>query len=71
MLRDTFMKCERETFEKCFPLMAGLKAKAGDPALAGLTTDIHSVFRGLKFERNVGIGQKRMFFKGLWTRVTA
>ena len=30
-----------------------------------LTTDIHEVFRGLKFEPNAGIGQKGIFFKGL------
>jgi hypothetical protein len=30
-----------------------------------LTTDIHGVFRGLKFEPNAGIGQNGMFFKGL------
>jgi hypothetical protein len=30
-----------------------------------LTTDIHEVFRGLKFESNAGIGQKGIFFKGL------
>jgi hypothetical protein len=30
-----------------------------------LTTDIHLVFRGLKFEPNTGIGQNGVFFKGL------
>jgi hypothetical protein len=30
-----------------------------------LTTGIHKVFRGLKFEPNVGIGKKGAFFKGL------
>ena len=30
-----------------------------------LATDIHEVFRGLKFEPNAGIGQKGIFFKGL------
>jgi hypothetical protein len=32
-----------------------------------LTTDIHRVFRGLKFEPNAGIGQKGTFFKGLFS----
>ena len=45
--------------------MAGLKVKEDDPALAGLTTDIQLVFRGLKFESDAKIGQKRVFFKGL------
>jgi hypothetical protein len=31
----------QETFEKCFPPLAGFKFKEGDPALAGLTTGIH------------------------------
>jgi hypothetical protein len=30
-----------------------------------LTTGIHRVFRGLKFETNAEIGQKGAFFKGL------
>jgi hypothetical protein len=30
-----------------------------------LTTGIHRVFRGLKFEPDTEIGQKRAFFKGL------
>jgi len=30
-----------------------------------LTTGIHWVFRGLKFEPDAGIGQKGTFFKGL------
>jgi len=30
-----------------------------------LTTGIHLVFRGLKFEYDEEIGQKRAFFKGL------
>ncbi len=30
-----------------------------------LTTGIHLVFRGLKFEPNAGIGRKGTFFKGL------
>ena len=30
-----------------------------------LTTGIHRVFRGLKFEPDTGIGQKRTFCKGL------
>jgi hypothetical protein len=30
-----------------------------------LTTDIHLVFRGLKFEPNTGIEQKGAFVKGL------
>jgi len=30
-----------------------------------LTTGIHSVFRGLKFEPDVEIGQKGVFCKGL------
>jgi hypothetical protein len=30
-----------------------------------LTTDIHLVFRGLKFESDTGIGQKGVLFKGL------
>ena len=30
-----------------------------------LTTDIHEVFRGLKFEPNAGIVPMGMFFKGL------
>ena len=45
--------------------MAGLKVKEDDPALAGLTTDIQLVFRGLKFESDAKIGQKRVFFKSL------
>jgi hypothetical protein len=48
--------------------MAGFKSKADDPALAGLTTDIYEVFRGLKFESNAEIGQKGMFFKSLKSR---
>jgi hypothetical protein len=34
-----------------------------------LTTDIHGVFRGLKFEPDTGIEQKRAFFKGLNERL--
>ena len=30
-----------EAFEKCFPLLAGFEFKEHDPALAGLTADIH------------------------------
>ncbi len=30
-----------------------------------LTAGIHRVFRGLRFEPNAEIGQKRRFFKGL------
>jgi hypothetical protein len=33
-----------------------------------LTAGIHLVFRGLKFESDAEIGQKRMFFKGLSLR---
>jgi hypothetical protein len=42
--------------------------KEDDPALAGLTTVIHYVFRGLKFEPDTEIGQKRAFFKGFYFR---
>jgi hypothetical protein len=35
------------------------------PPKAGLTTGIHLVFRGLKFESDDEIGQKGMFFKAL------
>jgi hypothetical protein len=41
-----------ETFEKSSILF---KVKDDDPALAGLTTDIHGVFRGLKFESDAKI----------------
>ena len=34
-----------------------------------LTTDIHWVFRGLKFESDLKIGQKRVFFKGLYLAI--
>jgi len=44
------------------------KFKEGDPALAGLTTGIQLVFRGLKFEPDAEIGQKGRFFKGLTGR---
>ncbi len=36
-----------EAVSKCSILF---KIKEGDPAMAGLTTGIHLVFRGLKFE---------------------
>jgi hypothetical protein len=54
-----------KTIKKCSIL---LKVKEDDPALAGLTTDIHTVFRGLKFESDAKIEQKGTFFKGLGMR---
>jgi hypothetical protein len=60
-----------ETFEKYSILPAQLNPhlifnRGSSPRQAKiLTTDIHEVFRGLKFEPNAGIGQKGIFFKGL------
>ncbi len=48
----------KEPVSKCSILF---KVKAGDPAAAGLTTGIHRVFRGLKFEPDAEIGQKGTF----------
>ena len=41
-----------------------VKIKEDDPALAGLTTDILIVFRGLKFETDIDIGEKDSFRSG-------
>ena len=52
-----------ESLEKCSILP---KFKEGDPAMAGLTTGIHGVFLGLKFEPDAEIEQKGAFYKGLF-----
>ena len=41
------------------------RAYGPDGKMIILTTDIHIVFRGLKFESDADIGQKRVFCKGL------
>jgi len=67
----------RETFEKCFPLTAGFKAKEGkNLALKSFTAYNHRNTLSLlrialklhcvpKFEPDAGIGQKGAFCKGL------
>jgi hypothetical protein len=41
-----------------------VKVKEDDPALAGLTTVIRIVFRGLKFESDTDIDEKDSFRSG-------
>jgi hypothetical protein len=41
-----------------------VKIKEDDPALAGLSTGILVVFRGLKFESDADIGEKDSFHIG-------
>jgi hypothetical protein len=58
--------CE-ETFEKC-SILFKVKSKIPDFERGKariLTTGIPVVFRGLEFEPDAEIGQKRAFFKGL------
>jgi hypothetical protein len=57
-----------ETFEKCFPLMAGFKAKAGENFNQRHTFSVSRINPpkfggGLKLEPNVGIGKRGCFSK--------
>ncbi len=58
-----------ESFEKC-SILFKVKSKIPDferEKTKILTTGIHRVFRGLKFEPDAEIGQKGAFCKGLDT----
>jgi len=65
-MKIVHLKIRAEAFEKC-SILFKFKSKIPDFERGKakiLNTDIHRVFRGLKFESDAGIGQKGTFCKG-------